>query len=677
MQTSSVLLILLAVLFAFGIVLIQYFYKTKGSRKLKVYLSLLRFLAIFGILILLINPKFTKTEYEIEKSNLIVLVDNSTSLKEINKNTNIDSLVNKIAKNEGVLDLFNLETFSFGNGLEALDSLTFTKKNTNIANALNSINTLFDTSSTAVIIISDGNQTVGVDYEFYGSPNKITVYPVVVGDTAIYDDIRISQVNANKYAFLKNKFPLETYIAYEGEGSINTVVRIMIDGKVVATETVNLSKTDNSKRINSLLEAKKVGIKEIKITASPLKNEKNIVNNQREIALEVIDEKTNVAIISDILHPDVGALKKAIESNEQRRVTIFNPGTDVGKLDDIDLFILYQPISTFKPIYDFVRTKEAQLFTITGSKTDWRFLNSVQNSFEKNTYNQIEEIFPVLNPNFSIFNNSEFSISNYPPLESDLGEILITKSHETVLDQRIKGVEVGEPLLAVITDGTIKEAVLFGENIWKWRMQSFRNDQNFNNFDELMGKLIFYLATNKTKERLTLDYNTIFSGAGDAKIKASYFNKTYVFDTNAVLTLTIKRLSDNAVREIPMLLKNGYYEADLENFTSGTYEFKVSVRNEDISKSGGFKILDFDVEKQFSSSNYLKMGRLAQNTGGRLYYPEMTDSLIAELINDKRYLPTQIGSQNVVSLIDFRILLAIIIAALSAEWFLRKYNGLS
>lgn len=677
MQTTSVLLILLAVLLAFAIVLVQYFYKIKGSRKLKVSLSLLRFLAIFGILLLLINPKFTKTEYVIEKSNLVVLVDNSSSLREINKNTNVDSLLKKITKDQGILDLFNLQTFSFGNGLETLDSLNFTQKSTNIADALNSINTLFDSVSTAVVMISDGNQTVGEDYEFYGSPNEIAVYPIVVGDTAAYDDIRISQVNANKYAFLKNKFPLETYIVYEGESSISTVVRIMLNGEVVATELVTLSKTDNSKRINSLLEAKTVGVKEIKITASPLKNEKNIINNQREIALEVVDEKTNVAIIADILHPDIGALKKAIESNEQRRVDLFKPNTDVARLDDIDLFILYQPIRSFMPIYDFVKAKGAQIFTITGSKTDWQFLNAVQNSFEKNTYNQIEEIFPILNSNFTIFNNSDFSISNYPPLASDLGGILITKSHETMMGQRIKGVDVGEPLLTVITDGNKKEVVLFGENIWKWRMQSFRNDKNFNNFDGLMGKLVLYLATNKAKERLTLDYSTIFSGAGDAKLKASYFDKTYIFDTNASLYITIKRLSDNTIREIPMLLKNGYYEADLENFASGSYEFKVNVQNENINKTGAFKILDFDVEQQFSSSNYLKMGRLAQNTGGSLYYQKMIDSLITELLNEKRYLPTQIGSQNVVPLIDFKILLAIIIAALSVEWFLRKYNGLS
>ena len=44
----------------------------------------------------------------------------------------------------------------------------------------------------------------------------------------------------------------------------------------------------------------------------------------KNFAVEVIDQKTNVAIVSDIIHPDMGALKKAIESNEQRTASILD-----------------------------------------------------------------------------------------------------------------------------------------------------------------------------------------------------------------------------------------------------------------------------------------------------------------------------------------------------------------
>ena len=73
MDIQTVLLVILAAFLALGIVLFQYYYKTKTSGKLTILLSFLRFLAFFGVFVLLINPKFIKNEYRLEKSDLIVL----------------------------------------------------------------------------------------------------------------------------------------------------------------------------------------------------------------------------------------------------------------------------------------------------------------------------------------------------------------------------------------------------------------------------------------------------------------------------------------------------------------------------------------------------------------------------------------------------------------------------
>ena len=41
--------------------------------------------------------------------------------------------------------------------------------------------------------------------------------------------------------------------------------------------------------------------------------------------VEVIDQRTKIGIISTMNHPDVSALKRSIESNEQRQVSVLNP----------------------------------------------------------------------------------------------------------------------------------------------------------------------------------------------------------------------------------------------------------------------------------------------------------------------------------------------------------------
>ncbi len=676
MQTGTVILVILSAIAALAIVLFQYYFRSKRKGSLKAVLAALRFLALFCIFLLLINPKFTKNEYVLEKANLVLLLDNSSSLNRVEEKRQTEEILRNLLTNRAINENFRLSAHSFGKFLNNSDSLTNTEKVTNISKALATTNEIYGKTPTAVVLVTDGNQTLGEDYEFYGKNQQSPIYPMVLGDTTQYADISIDQLNTNKYAFLKNKFPIEIYISYQGTEPVSTLLTIALEGNTVYRERMNLTNTDNAKTVNTLLTANSVGVKEIKIKVSSLENERNSANNERTTAVEIIDEKTNIAIITEVLHPDIGALKKAIESNEQRSVVIKNPGTPIADLKEVDLFILYQPRRSFREILNYIKDKAAAKFTITGTKTDWDFLNSIQNSFTKSSYNQSEEVSPVLNSGFTIFDISGLSIEDFPPLNSYLGEILIPKSFETILDQKIKGVELNEPLLSVIGGDTEKEGVLFGENIWKWRAQSYRNEQNFKNFDDFLGKIIRYLSTREPKSRLSLDYQNTYQGINDASISATYFDEAFLFDNNANIMLSLKNRDSTFSRDIPMLLMNGYYKVDLSNLPAGVYNFTATVENENISKSGSFTMLDFDVEKQFFSSNYRKLERLAGGTGGSFYFPAETENLIGDLLKDPQFVPIQKSNQNVVSLVDFRILLAIIVSALTAEWFIRKYNGL-
>ncbi|MBD1262476.1 VWA domain-containing protein [Maribacter polysiphoniae] len=677
MQTTTVLAIILAAIAALLVVIFQYYYRSKIKGKQRLLLSFLRYLAVFSTFLLLINPKFIKKKFYLEKSNLIVLVDNSSSIKNSIGQNQVNAILTELNASDNLKDKFNIQQYGFGRELRVLDSLTFNENATDIAKGIKTLNTIFDHSRSAIVLLSDGNNTLGDDYEYYGNQQKSTIFPLVVGDTTRYDDLKIVQVNSNKYAFLKNKFPLEVFVSYDGEDHIVSRFKITMNGKTVHSQKLELSKNNNSASINVLLNAATVGLKTLKISLDPLENEKNITNNIKNIAIEVIDEKTNIAIISELLHPDIGALKKSIESNEQRSVELLKPIDDLGKLEDVDLIILYQPTPSFSKTYDFIAKSNIATFTITGPKTNWDFLNKTQNSFSKNSYDQAEEVSPLVNKGFNKFNIPDIDFYNYPPLETNLGETMIIKNSYGLLSQKIKGSDIGEPLLIVLDDDKRREAVLFGENLWKWRVQNYKEQQNFNQFDELIGKIILYLSVNEPKDRLVLDYESFYDHGNDAKITVNYFDESFTFDPNAQITLQLRKKGANTVQDFPMLLKGGYYETDLSNMPSGEYAFSVKVEDENLTKSGSFNILDFDVEKQFTSSNYKKMERLANGTGGKLYFPKDTHILIDDLLANDQFKPIQKSDENVVPLVDFRFLLGLIIAALSVEWFIRKYNGLN
>ncbi|MGW9686199.1 VWA domain-containing protein [Flagellimonas sp. 2504JD1-5] len=675
MEIRTVLLLILAVLAAFVIVYYQYFYKNQRKGQFYKILAVLRFCTLLGAFVLLVNPKFTQNENFLEKSNLIILADNSASIGNEDKEQLVNT-IKSITENENLNRRFQIENYNFESKLGQEDSLRFEGTNTNIANALSKLNEIYASGSNTLVLFTDGNQTLGSDYEFLNLGENISVNPVVVGDTTTYEDISIGLVNSNTYAFLKNKFPVEVTVNYNGNDNTSKTVSIAIDGNVKFREKLNFGSNENSRTVNALLEAESVGIKNILIQVEPLSTERNTLNNRKEIAVEIIDEKTLVTIVAEVLHPDIGALKKAIEANEQRTVKITNPQEALSSKEETDLFILYQPSSRFRPLYDYLSDSKTNTFTITGTKTNWGFLNAVQSSFFKENYNQPEEIEPVINNAFGTFGLSDFSLQNYPPLLGNLGDIDLKINSDVLVHQRIRGVDLDKPLFAILTEGSKKEAVLFGENIWRWRAQTYRNTQSFNEFDEFMGKLMVYLTSDGRKSRLELDYKLIYENSSEAKIRAYSFDESFNFDSNSNLVLRCDSNDTNFSRELPMLLKGNYFEADLSDFPAGEYSFTVTKLENNSKRSGSFKILEFNPEKLMVSADYGKLQRLAEKANGEIYYLNTIDSLVDKLTTSNQFTPVQKSRQNVVSLIDFRVLLGLMAVTLALEWFLRKYNGL-
>jgi len=676
MELSTVLLIFLAVAAALTLVYLQYFYKNPKKGSLKIILAALRFVTLFCGLLLLINPKFISKDYFVEKANLILLVDNSTSMEDVTSTAAISQAIAQLKQDDALNERFTIHQYGFGNTITATDTIRFDQGNTDISNALSTLNDVFVNGNNAIILFSDGNQTLGRDYEYISLNQNTTVNPVVVGDTTQYEDVSIGLINVNKFAFLRNSFPIETSIRYQGSRPITSTVTISINGTRVHQERVNLNNTKNSETLNTLVEAQSVGIKTIKIEVGALENERNTANNSKETAIEVIDEKTNVAIISDMLHPDIGALKKSIESNEQRSVTLLKPNISQSELEESDLIILYQPNRNFRSVYEFLENSGVNYFTITGSKTDWSFLNRSQESFTVSGSRQPEDILPVLNNAFGLFGLGAFSVDGFPPLQGTLGDIQLNRDSQILMFQQLQGISLDKPLFTILTEANQKEAVLFGENLWRWRAQVYRNDQSFQTFDDFIGNLMVYLGSNRQRNRLELDYELVFDNASMAKIRASYFDESYQFDPNASISIKIEGKDTDFSRVSPVLLKGSFYEVDLSNLEAGEYNFTVTVQDENLNRSGTFRILDFNPEKQLISANYKKMQRLAQKNEGQLYYLDGAETLQNDLASAQEFLPVQKSRDNVVSLIDFRILLGLIVLSLALEWFIRKYNGL-
>jgi hypothetical protein len=529
---------------------------------------------------------------------------------------------------------------------------------------------------TPTILITDGNQTLGTDYEFQSRILKNPIYPVAVGDTTKFSDLRIEQLNTNRYAFLKNQFPVEVMLLYNGVDEVISNFNIYQGDAIVYSESVRFSKKESSRTLLLNLPANSVGLKRCRAQITPLDDEKNTINNSKQFAVEVIDESTNILIVSNITHPDLGMLKKSIETNEQRKVTLIKPQEALTGIADSQLIILYQPDRSFTTVYTEIKKLKKNTLLITGLNTDWNYLNEVQNKFQKEVTNQSEYVVGSLNLNYSAYSIDDIGFSEYPPMKTDFGTLSITEPHDVILGQTINGFNTENPLLATSDIDGQRESILDGEGFWRWRVYSYITNESFKDFDEFLGKLIQYLSSNKIRSRLEVDSKTFYYNNEVIRISAQYFDKNFVFDPRGSLSILVRNTETDESFEFPLLLKRNYYTVELNSLPSGKYDYTVSVNDDPVSRSGSFSILEFNVEQQFLNANVTKLERTATNTGGKSFLRTESESLLNGLVNDEQYRATQKSEQKIVPLIDWKYLLIFIVITLTLEWFIRKYNGL-
>ena len=381
MTTQTVLYIIIAIIISILLAVFMYGYKTKFSKSTKWIYGSLRFVTIFSVLLLLINPVFKTETFSIIKPKLPILIDNSESISELNQSLNVSDFVASLKSNKDLNEKFELSFYTFGNEFKINDSLTFNEKNTNISEALSLINQLFKDEVAPTILVTDGNQTLGDNYEFSSINFKNRIYPLVIGDSIKYLDLKIEQLNANRYAFLRNNFPVEIILVYQGSKNITTEFEVKKGTTTVYKENIVFTKNDKTKILKFTLPASSVGFQKYTAQINPITEEKNKINNSKQFAVEVIDQSTNVLIVSDIVHPDIGAIKRAIESNEQRKVTIKKPFEALSILNDHQLIILYQPNPSFTNIYSKINKLNKNTLVFTGQQTDWYFLNNIQDNY--------------------------------------------------------------------------------------------------------------------------------------------------------------------------------------------------------------------------------------------------------------------------------------------------------
>ncbi len=674
MTTYTILLILLSVIISGIVTYYQYYYKNNNKSKTTLFLAIIRFVSIFLLFLLIINPVFSSKTLETTKIPLALVVDNSRSIKELKADQQVNDIFKKISENSALKNKFEIQKFNFDEDFYAAKSLDFKGNQSNLDNVGSNLKQLNKNTVYPILLLTDGNQTIGNDY-VYGFQESAKVYPIILGDTTTTFDLKINQLNVNKYAFLKNKFPVEVFLQYNGNKSINANFSIQKGGSKLVSQSINFDKKNKVQSFQFLIEADKIGIQKYVAKISSNIVEKNVYNNTKNFAVEIIDQRKEIALITDINHPDLGALKRAIETNAQRKVSIVKP-QELADLSKYNVLVLYQPNNTFKKIFEWNKNANLNTFIIAGLTTDYSLLNQIQNDIDFKLTNQKEDYIANYQLGFNLFAQQDINFSQLPPLQFPFGRINLQSNFSRLLNANVANVDSGNPMLVFSEKGARRSAYLFGEGIWKWRMESYLAKQSFEDFDLFADKIIQFLSTNSVKKSLLVEHESFYNSGETIEINAQFFNKNYELDQDAILAINLKNKSSNTTKNYNFSKTNTGNKVTFDGLSPGNYFFQVKEANTGSVYNGSFEVLDFDIEKQFVNPDKERLAQLASQNNSELIYPNKVDSLIEKLLDKNVYLPVEKEIIKNKPLIDWIFILILLAVSLATEWFVRKYNGL-
>lgn len=674
MGATTVFALLAAVLLSAALAYFQYFYKTATRKPLHYGLAALRFLALFGLLLLLINPRIKSVRYDIVKTPLAIVADNSSSIQTLDAQETLRESFQQLLLHKDLAARFEVLPYVFDATLKSSDSLSFDGQRTHIYEVARGLNAAYRNRDAAAVLLTDGNQTQGADY-VYAFDNRMQVHPIILGDTARVADLRIGQINVNRYVFTGNQFPAEVFVHYSGHENVSAQLSVKSGNTMMFRESVSLGPNKRAAVVQALLQANKGGVQTYEVSINAPINERHTANNHKKMAVEVIDQRSDIAIVSGISHPDIAALVRAIGSNAQRRVTVFSPA-EFTSAPQFNAVILYQPDASFAGVWDAIESARKNVFVITGPHTDFSLLNARQSFFEYRMSPQREQYRAAYNTRFGAFGAKDIGFQSFAPLDHPFGNIASKEHSEALLSAVIRNIPTAFPLLAVGAQGSKRAVFLHGEGLWKWRLASHKDAKSFEPFDTLVDQLIQYITTDARRESLVVTHERFYQSGDPIQIGAQYFDDNFKPDPNAKLSIEVRQGNGGAIRHYDLLKSGEGFEAKLDGLAAGSYDFWVrELRSKSVYK-GHFEVIAFEAEAQFVNPDVERLEQLARQSGTQVRLPAQTDALIASLLENPAYQPVQKAYSSKRPLIDFVWLLIMVAGCFAAEWLLRKYNGL-
>ncbi|MBL0248647.1 MAG: hypothetical protein IT272_10935 [Chitinophagales bacterium] len=659
---------------------------TGNQRRLLPFLYVLRFLGVSTIAFLLLAPLLRSLSIDTIKPTILVLTDNSSSVGMATNTADSTALVTGLnTLTEQLAANYNVATYHFGEKLEDSLRFSFDEKQTNISQSIAELHSIYTNQNVgAVVLATDGIYNQGSNPVYSTERPNAPFYCIALGDTTPRKDLVLEKILHNRIAYLGDKFTLRAdYSAKTLQGS-NTVLEVYKGdgGSKVYSKPLTIKNNNFYGSDDIVLDATTVGVTHYVVKLAAVAGELTTDNNRQDIYIEVLDSRRKVLIFAASPHPDIAALRSAIESNKNYQTEIAYAGKFSGAVTGYNLAILHgipskndNSEAVIKQLHD---AKIPQWYIIT-SQTAPALFNTAQNIVQMNSArgDQSNDVRLVNNGNFNLFNLEDGTanfLAELPPLQSPFGDYSAAPTSQTLFTQKIGSIATKYPLLAFEQATGDKIAVLAGEGLWRWRIYNNKKNNNANAVNDLITKTVQYLSVKNDKRKFRVSMpKTLFNEGEQISFDAEFYNDSYQRITDPEVTLTVY---DNTGKKFPYVFSKtaDAYTLNIGFLPVGNYTYKAntSFNGQNYSAEGQFSVVAIQLESMQTQANHALLYLLAKETGGAVIYPDSLGSLAQKI---GQIPATQYSSTKTQSMINLKWLFFLILGFVSFEWFIRKYLG--
>jgi len=665
------------------------YYKNRRDDFPKPYLwslTVLRFLSTTLIAFLLLAPLIKTVFKRVEKPIIIFAQDNSASIL-----ANKDSLYYKGEYLETLGDLkkkfsadYDFRFFRFSENISENDTLDYSGKQTDMSKLFADIITRFTNRNVgAVILAGDGLYNRGTNPLYSAEKLAFPIYTVALGDTAVYRDFIISRVNYNRIAYLGNSFPVEIIVDARKCKGLKTEVKVFRDNQLLFSKTINPLNNNYSESIMLMIDAKEAGLQRYRIVLEAVEGEHIIQNNVREIFVQVLESRRKVLILGAVPHPDLAAFKNSLDNNFNYEAETFIFDDFKKPVEDYSLVILHQIPWTKNPaaqLIDRINKADIPVLYVIGSETNINAFNGLKAGLSITVGAAgFNEATPSFAPGFALFTTEEQTrrlFADLPPLVCPFGNYKVMNSATVMLNQKIGKVVTEQPLVMFNETPGLRNGIITGTGIWRWRIANYAKAGNHESFNEFVNKTVQYLAVKADRSNFRISSKNNYIENEPVMFNAEVYNESFELINEPEVELIITNKEKNEYNFVFSKSGNAY-SLNAGVFPAGEYSYagKVKVGDKLYSAKGEFTVSELNVEFVNTVADHALLYNIAKRHDGEMLYPEGLSQLYKLISSRDEIKPVSFMEKRYNDIVNVFWVLAIIFILFSAEWFIRKFMG--